>query len=185
MKNIRIIIPLILFAAVFVSCSSADKSIYNFDYPLTAEQAHSASGDITVSIPGGWFEALDNDCNCRELWLVKDDYSASISFSVINTDSLTKTGIAKNELAGIAELSRDFKKIKYGEKFREYGTPENFSVNSIKFYSYQYYAAEGLPARVVVFKFNDRYFECAANYSSENSGKELFAVQNSVLVSIK
>lgn len=185
MKNIRIIIPLILFAAVLVSCSSADKSIYDFDYPLTAEQAHSSSAVITVSVPGGWFSALDNDCNCRDLWLVKNDYTASISFSVINPDSLTRTGIAKDELAGIAELSRDFKRIKYGEKFREYGSPESFSVNSIKFYSYQYYAAEGLPARVVVFKFNDRYFECSANYSSEDSGKELFAVQNSVLLSIK
>lgn len=176
---------LALLSVIVISCSAAVTSIYKFDYPMTPERAESLSGNFSAAVPQGWFTAVDNECNCRDLWIVRDDYSASISFSVIYMDSLTRAQISGNELEGIADISRDFKRIKFGKNFKEYGDPENFEIDSLKCSAYKYLDENNLPVRVVVFGIKEIYFECSANSTREISAAELFTVQNSVIASLR
>lgn len=169
---------------LFYSCSSAIKSIYDSNYPLTAQKAYSKNTNISVNIPEGWFTAEDNDCNCIDLWLIKNDYSQSLNFAVINTDEKTKKNIQENGITKLAEYNKIFVKAKLGNSFKGFFNEENFELGKKRFYAYQYLDNSGKSVRVVIFEYNKRFFELSAITSNSDSYEQLWVIQNTVLTSL-
>lgn len=122
----------LIFALIFVSCTGTS-SIYDFNYPLTQELVKSKTARISVKIPKGWSAIDDNDCKCTDLWLVKDDYSATLNFVAFNLDSLSAGNNRNDELASLITLSKAFVKAKYGNEFKGFSQDEIFKINKNKY----------------------------------------------------
>ena len=178
---------IIILVVVLVSCTSSRYSTYDSDYPLTNEIAKSKSGVLNVRIPQGWYSVLENDGKGIDLWLVKEDYSASLSFMAFNINSeLQRSG---NTLASILNFSKILKEKTLIEPFKQVGEDESFRINSFNCTGYKYYSNEGLLSRVVVFSYQEKYYELTAQPVKIESGasiesEELFSIQNSVIASL-
>ncbi len=175
----------ILIAFFFLKCSSAPASIYNSDFPLTKENAKSRTSKLAVNIPQGWFAAEENENNLIELWLIKDDYSATLNFVPLNLDSTSVKDAAVDELNRAASLSQSFKKIKYGKSIQKFFNRENFEINGKKYSAYEYQPENKEVIRVAIFKFQNKFYELSAVPVKKIDLKELFRIQNSVLSSIE
>lgn len=186
LKLLKLIISVILLLFLF-SCSSST-SIYKSDYPLTSDIANSESQTLTVNIPKGWFTADDNQENKSDLWLVRDDYSATISFTPIIFDEEIKDRYGNSNLSEIVNYSKLSQKLAHLNKFIDLLKNESFEMNGIKFNSYQFAGKQGNLYRVVVFEYGDHFYECIAVIKPPQSAEkknEIFSTQNSVLNSIK
>lgn len=174
---------ILVFLAVY-SCSTALKSLYKFDYPLTPLKAYSKNTNISVSIPDDWFTAEDNECKCIDLWLIKNDLSQSLNFTVINPDEKTVNKIRENGLSKLAEYNRIFIRVRLGNSFKGFLNEENFELGNRQFHAYQYLDDAGRRVRVVLFGHNNRYYELTAISKDSDNYEQLWVIQNSVLTSL-
>ena len=186
LKLLKIIIPAILLMLLF-SCSGS-ASLYESDYPLTSDAAYSESQKLTVNIPKGWFTADDNQENKSDLWLIKEDYSATISFTPIIFDEEIKDRYGNSNLSEIVNYSKLSQKLAHLNEFIDLLKNESFEMNGMKFSFYQFAGKHGNLYRVVVFEYSDHFYECIAAIKPPQSNEkknEIFSIQNSVLNSIK
>ena len=158
--------------------------MYNSNYALTKEYAKARSAQLSVKIPQGWFTVEDNENKLIDLWLVKDDYSATLNFIALNIDSLTMKEIQSDEIKSVIEFSKIFKKAKYGKSFGGFVNQENFEINKKKFSAYEYLDEAKRNIRVAVFKSDGRFYELTAIPVKTQNLQELYKIQNSVLSSI-
>ncbi len=173
---------------IFLFACSGSSSLYESDYPLTADISRAENESLTVNIPKGWFSAEDNKENKLDLWLIKDDYSATISFIPINLDSQTEGRYGTISLNTIVEYSKLSQKLAHMNSFIDLMKNESFEMNYMQFRAYQFAGTNANSYRVVVFQLGDKYFECTAAVKPPQSPeklKEIFSVQNAVLKSIK
>jgi len=176
---------LIIISSLFLNyCSSGLSSIYGYDYPLTTETAKSKTSQLSVKIPQGWFTADDNETYLIDLWLIKDDYSATLNFIALNFEPLSRTGMLSDELTFAVQLSKDFKIAKYGKSLKGFTKEERFDLNKKQFAAYQYVDGSQRNIRVVVFKYGSKFYEVSAVAFKTENLSELFKIQNSVLFSI-
>jgi hypothetical protein len=173
------------FCLFLYSCSVGVSSLYNHDHKLTTERAFSTISNLSVTIPEGWFAAEENECNCLDIWLVKNDYSATLNFGQLFIDDKVLTLSNENELKQAAEFSKVFIKAKMGKNFTSFLNEEHFKIGNYGFYAFEFRNEENRIIRIVVFKHREKFFELKAIPAKEISTKELFIVQNSVLSSIR
>jgi hypothetical protein len=176
---------------LITSCAPTKKLLlYPTDYPLTDDISYSVSSDLQMKIPEGWFTAEDNECKCIDLWLIKDGFSASLNLMPVKYDSLLLKNVAVDEFQILFNYSKELKKAELKDKFIQMKEDDFFEINGVNFAAYEYQGDEGLPIRVVVFKYKNRYFEFSA-VPAQKIGKaaidpnELFKVQQAVLASIR
>lgn len=170
----------------FISCAGPS-SLYEVDYPLLPDLTESKTTDLKVNIPKGWFSAEDNQKEIIDLWLIRDDYNASISFITINPDEEIIKSSAKFSLKKIEEYSRLNNKIAHQNNFVDLLKNEVFELNGNEFRAYQF-SGSGNLYRVVVFKYKDKFYESTAAVKPGQPNteiKKVFSTQNSVLNSIK
>lgn len=177
---------------IISACSAGEvKPLYNNDYPLTEDFAYSLSADFSVNIPEGWFTSEDNECKCIDLWLIREDFSATISFVPLDFLSSNPANQLEEDLLKEAVLySKTRRMAKLQENFHPYETDEYFKLRGNQYAAYQYIGDEGLPIRVVLFSYNGAYFEVSAVPSQQvGSGvvnpSDLFRIQQTVISSIK
>lgn len=163
------------------ACSSGLSSLYDYNYTLTNEIAKAKTTRLSVKIPQGWFTAEDNENKLIDLWLVKDDYSATLNFVALNIDSLTMKEIQSDEIKSVVEFSKAFKKAKYGKTFGGFVNQETFEINKKKFSAYEYLDDAKRNIRVVVFKSGNKFYELTAIPVKTQNLQELYKIQNSVL----
>jgi hypothetical protein len=175
---------LFLFAAILNSCSSGLYSIYDFDFPMTNKIAKSNSSFIEVKIPQGWFVAEDNEYNATDLWLVKDDYSATIKFVMVSINDDDSQKSLLTQLDRIAELNKLPVKKKLGKSFKDF-SEEVIENGTQKFLAFQYIDQKNQPVRTIVFKLGVKYFEVTAYALASSNPPDVFKAQNSVLASLK
>jgi len=174
----------VLFPFLIIGCSSSLSSLYDSNFPLTSEVAKAKTSQLSVKVPQGWFTAEDNENKLIDLWLVKDDYSATLNFVALNVDSLTMKEIQSDEIKSVVEFSKAFKKAKYGKTFGGFVNQETFEINKKKFSAYEYLDDSKRNIRVVVFKSGNKFYELTAIPVKTQNPQELYKVQNSVLSSI-
>lgn len=179
-------------AILLSSCAHTKGSrIYTeTDYPLTKDSAYSASSSLSLKIPKGWTAAEDKDCKCIDLWLIREDFSATIDLFTINPGAIFQQHPEEDTLKVVMEFSKDLKKAKLKEKFKQVQEDEYFSLDNRNYGAYEYEGDEGLPVRVVVFRYKINFFELAAIPASAVGKrpvvpKDLFKVQQTILTSIK
>jgi hypothetical protein len=167
-------------------CGGSNASMYNSDYPLTNELVKSRTSKLSAKIPTGWFAADDNECNCIDLWLIKNDYSATLSFISLNIDSTAvKEEASKSELEKVLSISKTFKKAKYGSSLKTFSNEEFFANEKNQFAAYEYMDSQNRLTRVVLFRYNNKYYELTAVPVKDQPSQELYKIQNAVLSSIK
>lgn len=159
--------------------------MYDSNFTLTNEFAKAKSSQLSVKIPQGWFTAEDNENKLIDLWLVKDDYSATLNFITLNVDSLTMKEIQSDEIKSVVEFSKAFKKAKYEKTFGGFVNQETFEINKQKFFAYEYSDGAKRNIRVVVFKSGNKFYELSAIPVKTQNLQELYKIQNSILSSIK
>ena len=175
---------LFLSSLLFVRCSSSVTTTNDSNYPLTNEIAKSQTSQLSVKIPQGWFTATDNECNCIDLWLIKNDYSETLNFVPLNIDSKTFSNSGNDKLLSALQASKDFKIAKYGKSLKGFTDEEQFELNKKQFAAYQYIDDAGRNVRVVVFEHGSKFYEVSAVPLKTNNLPELYKIQNSVLSSI-
>jgi hypothetical protein len=169
---------------ILIQSCGGISSIYNFNYPLTSEIAKAKSSPLTVKIPNGWSAIEDNECKCTDLWLVKDDYSATLNFVALNLDSLTSNDIRNDEINSLVRISKANIKAKYGNEVKEFTKDEKFEINKNKFAAYEYLDEKMRNIRVVILRSGKQFYEFSAIPIKTRNLNDLFNTQNSVLVSI-
>jgi len=174
-----VLVPLLI---VLSSCSSGLSSVYDFDYPLTTK---SNSTRLQIQIPQGWFVAEDNEFMLTDIWLVKEDYLATIKFVAVTLDDETAESFASDELGKVVELNKVLLKAKLGKNFKGFTNEETFNSNSTVFSAYQYLDEKDEPVRTVVFKNDSKFYEVTAFALKSANPTEIFKAQNSVLASLK
>lgn len=176
----RLSIYFLLLSIIFNACSSTS-SLYNSDYTLTKKQAKSSTTDLLVNIPEGWFFSEANKEKFIDLWLIRDDYSASIIFLPIYFDV---QNIPDDNYA----LKRIYDLVKV--KSESEGNTNLTSNQTIEFFgnsllSFEFININHERCRTVIFQRKGQYFHCtAAIINSQISPGELFTIQNSVLKSV-
>jgi len=182
-----LVVSVFCISFLFFACSSANKSIYNNDFQLTSQRAFSRDSSYSILVPQGWFYSFDNDCNCSDIFLVRQDLNASLSNLQINYKTNSDFDLIKNKLL---DYSKIMKEAELKNKLIEIGKPEFFNIGNIQCAAYQYYNNESLPVRTVLYKFDNRYFELNA-YITEDGLKnkiipaDLYNAQNTILGTLK
>ena len=175
---------LFLSSLLFVRCSSSVTTTNDSNYPLTNEIAKSQTSQLSVKIPQGWFTATDNECNCIDLWLIKNDYSETLNFVSLNLDMKSLHEMSNDGLSSAVRASKDFKIAKYGKSLKRFTDEKHFELNKKQFAAYQYIDDAGRNIRVVVFEYGPKFYEVSAIPLKSNDLSELYKIQNSVLSSI-
>ncbi|MCU7490366.1 MAG: hypothetical protein HF309_09005 [Ignavibacteria bacterium] len=196
---LKILFRLTVIPAVFSfpfllnSCapSRVGSAVYpNADYPLTNDTVYSASSDLTFRIPRGWTRAESGENKTLDLWLIRDDFSATLNLVALSADSIFRAQAVEDSLLFALNYSRQLKINRMGAGYKAAREDEFFNFNQKRFGAYEYEGTEGLPVRVVVFTYKGRYFELSA-VPTQSIGqikvdpKDLFRVQQSLIATIR
>ena len=96
----------LLPAALFLIISGCARPPYSTEYPFTGPLLASSDGHLRFAVPVGWFDATANAKMPRTVvWIVRNDYGASISISPIDIDAETRREVKHAGLMRIARLS--------------------------------------------------------------------------------
>ena len=181
----EVIRGLIIFTLLFLaSCSGSHSSMYDSDIPLSKDITKAKTSQLTIRIPQGWFTAEDNENNLIDLWLIKDDYSATLNLVALNLDSATVKEIRSDEINSLLRLSELFRKAKFGKAIQKFTNQEIFEINKKQFAAYEYADNSKRLIRVVVFSYGTKFYELSAIPVKTQNLQELYKIQNSVLSSI-
>jgi len=191
-RKVKFISFFLVIAALpfFIDGCSGGRNASEKNSLLTAETAKSRSSGLKVKIPGGWFTALDNENNIIDLWLIKEDYSASLNFIALNIDEAALKESGGDEIAAAVKFSKAFRKSSAEDSFQSAGDDEYFKSGTENAGAYKYRNKSGSLIRVVVFRYQNKFYELSAVPSPkinlpQNAVEELFNIQNSVLSSVE
>lgn len=184
----NLLVYLVLYIFLFISCSSSQNSIYGTDHQLSNEKIL-VDGLYYINVPVGFFIPENNIPKGFEFWLMNRDYNSSLSLVKINIDSPSKAAISENPLKHVLTYSKTLRRAEIGNSFSSIGKEEYFSLNNIEFAASEYIGKDGLPIRLVVFKYQNNFYELSASITNRGlSGDEisydLYSAQNALLSSI-
>lgn len=167
-----------------VRCSHSRASFYDFNYQLTEKIAKSSLADLSFQIPKGWFLAENNEDESTDIWLVNDNYSASIKISNINLNEDAKQILTQNRLNNIVDMTKSLLKFKLGKNFKGFKNEEEFDINGEKIIAFEYINENSYPERVVVFQYKNKFYVINAFAKSLSELNEVFIVQNTIVKSM-
>ena len=178
----------IVLALLFPGCASAP---YDSNYKMTDEIVKSLNEDLQVRVPKGWFATAD-ETNAPNLlvWLVSEDYGATMAITEIKADGTTRKRLEKEGLGALAAISFALKVERAKGKAELVARPREFKVNGRNYCSYEY-STDGRKTliRVVVFDTGKHFYDFAV-VPAEREGvkpqpEKLFIIQQSVLNSMQ
>ncbi len=178
----------IVVALLFAGCASVP---YDSNYPMTEEVVKSLNDDVQLRVPKGWFATTD-ETNAPNLlvWLVREDYGATMAVSEIKGDANTRKQIDRKGLEALAAVSFALKSERAKGKAELVTKPKEFKVNGREYCSYEY-STDGRKTliRVVVFNTGKHLYDFTI-VPAEKEGlkfdpQTLFVIQQSVLNSIE
>lgn len=157
---------------------------------LTREYVSTADGSLRVLRPEGWVRTSDpKNAPSILLWLVREDYSASLSFSPIKMDPGLYQTLRNENLTAVAKVSLSLKERNAEDSVTIIQPVELFKVGGRICAAYEYRIAAAEPViRVVVFDTGSRFMECVLYPASVSvtpaENRRLFELQQSVLASL-
>jgi len=158
---------------------------YVSDYPITPEIFRARDGNFTGRVPHGWFCSTDDTlAPALAAWLIKDDFSASLSIRELKLDPLTIKNVQNDGLSLLASISCGMNGS--GTPFRDNQLQE-FSYGDKRYAGYE--IGSGTQGRrIVVFSSRGKYYECeiramTGTWTPQEMNR-LFTIQQSVLASL-
>jgi hypothetical protein len=184
---------------LFTSCGGTPEPAYgprpvSYRYVPSANMSSSRIAardrDFSVALPQGWKETSDPaNAPAVILWMVREDYAASISFTNLQMDPALYMKLKRDGLVSIAKVGLSLKKQRARDSVSVVQAPESFTLNGRNYAAYEYSIDGGRSvARVVVFDSGSRFIECAlmpaAGDLPQSDRLRLFETQQSVLASL-
>ncbi|MFI5252911.1 MAG: hypothetical protein ACHQQQ_10840 [Bacteroidota bacterium] len=150
-----------VFLIFLLSSCSTTYLPYSYHYPLRREAFLSRDSSFAGLIPEGWFYSSEDTLAPSAIaWIVKDDFSATLSVQELHLDQLTKTRVDKEGLELLANISLSSQDESHSVLNDEH-KPRKFKMRGREFCGYEL-TGQNLSKRVVVFSVNGRYYECIA-----------------------
>jgi len=182
------------FLLVGLLTSGCSSLPYSSDYPLSSYHLSSPGGTFRFRIPRGWFSAgngrdtaADSHGTRNLIWLLKNDYSATIAVAEIHVDSTARRLLRDEGLAPFANLTAGL--TSGGNSSVLVRPPEFFRLNGREFCSYEtLISSTGDAMRIVLFTDGSKLFEATALVKQGGNGAdraEVFSAQQSFLDSLR
>lgn len=157
---------------------------------LSQDYIASQDGTLRVLRPEGWQKTSDpKNAPSILLWLVREDYSASLSFTPLQMDPALYATLKKEGIAAVAKVSLSLKERNAEDSITVVQPVELFKVGDRVSAAYEYRVGAAQPVvRVVVFDTGVRFMECtlypATVEITPAENRRLFEVQQTVLASL-
>ncbi|HUN66080.1 MAG TPA: hypothetical protein VMW43_08245 [Bacteroidota bacterium] len=162
----RALCALLLLA--LAGCSSPPPP--DHDYPMGPLTFAVRGSSLHGTIPAGWFvPASDTLTPALDAWLVREDFSASISLREISPDAESRRRIAKEGMILLASMSMAFRDA--GTIIPPSAPPSVFRIHEREFGRYET-DNSGCLGAVVVFTHGGKYYECEARQHKQGLGEE-------------
>jgi len=158
------------------------------EIPLQSSYAVSRHGLLHYKVPVGWFDATsDSQSDAAEIWLVRDDYAATISVNEMIIDAETRYAISREGLIRVANLSLS---LSGSDGFTAVlDPPETFLLDGKNSCSYTTHKPGTTDTmRVILIPVGERVFEVVALTSGKQrraSTREVFSAQQSFLIGLR
>ena len=174
------------FALVLLVSAGCSHPPYATERPSTVALFTSLDGGLRYPVPQGWFDATAHAKDPRPVvWLVRNDYGASITINIITIDEETRRGFSHGGLARTAQLSMQLNMNTRAAVLLQ--SPTMKRVEGRDFCTYQIQEpATRERIRVVLFDTGARVYEVTALDSGERpSGPVGSAVLEQLLASLR
>ncbi|MCB2204905.1 hypothetical protein KQI65_09145 [bacterium] len=192
---------LFLLLILLSACGGGEKTVkveerswpkyrYAASAELSKDYVSSEDGSLRVLRPEGWSKTSDaKNAPSILLWLVRDDYSASISFTPLQMDPALYQTLKKDGIEAVAKVSLSLKERNAEDSVTVVQPVELFKVGDRISAAYEYRVGAAQPVvRVVVFDSGSRYLECTLYPATVSvtpaENRRLFEVQQTVLASL-
>ncbi|MBI5475883.1 MAG: hypothetical protein HY964_04025 [Ignavibacteriales bacterium] len=178
----RFIFPLILS---LILCGCASKIPYESSYPMTERYFHSRDGIFYGNIPTGWFSATDDTLGPSAVaWLLKEDFTVSITISEIKLNKFTIQQIEKEGLEFLAKLrAANYTGNTLPDKF----DPICFKFRGKEFCGFNLFTDDE-NRRFVFYSAKGHFYECSTRQLkgklNDSDTQTLFEIQQAILGSI-
>lgn len=171
----------LFLAVVLASCAASIP--YSTEYPLTPSLFRSRDGAFSGRIPAGWFSSTEDTlAPALTAWLIREDYTATLTMRELHLDRLSEKGVKDDGLTFLASLYAAFEG--HTAKMREV---KEYAIEGKKFCGYEFGPSES-PGRAVVFAAGTKYYSCTALRVKGTWSKAdfvgLFSAQETVLRSL-
>ncbi len=181
----RVTALLLIAVVALAGCASTPRFA---EIPLQSPYAVSRHGLLHYKIPVGWFDATsDSQSVAAEIWLVRNDYAATISVSEIIVDTETRHAISREGLIRLANLSLSLSGSDGSTTVLD--PPANILLNDKTACSYSVHrSGADDTVRVVLIPVGERVFEVVALASGKQrrvSAREIFSAQQSFLRALR
>lgn len=200
-SSLRTLTFILLSAYIFSACGggSATVNVEEPEFPkyryvaaaeLTKDYVAAKDGSLRVLRPEGWQKTSDpKNAPGILLWLVREDYSASISFTPMKMDPALYQTLKKEGQEAVAKVSLSLKERIAEDSVTVVQPVELFKVGGRICAGYEYRVGAAKPViRVVVFDAGSRFMECALYPATVSvtpaENRRLFEVQQTVLASL-
>jgi len=194
-------VSILVMAIGIAACGGAEKAAapekrefpkyrYAAAAELTRDYVSSQDGRLRVLRPEGWRKTSDpKNAPSILLWLVREDYAASISFTPLQMDPALYETLRKEGMESVAKVSLSLKERNAEDSIAVVQPVELFKVGDRICAGYEYRAGSAEPViRVVVFDSGSGFMECVMYPASVSvtpaENRRLFEVQQSVLASM-
>ncbi len=156
-------VVLSVFFCFFLILESCAPGRPRLVYPLSDRTVVSTDGHLRLRVPDGWFVPEDGETSPGLLvWLVKEDYSATMGLMEIRADERLRKEVKAAGLEVLAQLSFSLKQGREPTA-KLLRAPEVFRLNRRNFWSYEYTSDDGATTvRTVVFDTGKRFYELTA-----------------------
>jgi hypothetical protein len=154
------------------------------DYPLGPENFISRDGILQYRIPAGWSDASnDAQSPLTVVWLVRNDYAATISVREVRLDPAARYDVRRAGIKKVAHLSLA---LSTGSLLR---SPHIFAFGNTDFCAYEIMNPSTLDTiRVVLFDTGSKVYEVSAllqGGTKQGTAEAVFAVQQSFVQSLR
>jgi hypothetical protein len=159
--------------------------------PMTDVPLETAAKDLRVLCPRGWKETVDQkNAPNIVLWLVRDDYQASISFAPMQMNPALYKTLKKDGIMAVAKVSLSMHKDQARDSVVVLRPPERFRLDARECVAYEYTVDKGATViRIVIFDTGRQFMECALLPATPaippDENRRLFETQQSVLASMR
>ena len=199
-RSLPIIASILCLALAAGGCGSSETTTettpeasyrYGSAVLMTENSLETVAKDLRVRCPAGWKETVDQKSAPNiVLWLVREDYAASISFTPMLMNPVLYKTLKKDGLISVAKASLSMKKNNARDSVAVVQPPELFRLNGREHAAFEYSMDRGATViRIVIFDTGSQYMECAMLPATASitaaENLRLFETQQAVLASMQ
>ncbi|MBZ0179919.1 MAG: hypothetical protein K8F36_11550 [Melioribacteraceae bacterium] len=171
-------------------CGASNTSVFKNDVELGPVVYSNKEYGITMRLPSGWEILKENECNCTKVWIVRNDYGASLNLSRIYLDHITNEEIQKAPIEILLAYIKTLKAAEMNGRFAQIGKNELFKIGSRDYGAIIYYGKNNMPVRSIIFKHKNYFYQFDAYVTEPGIGNkllpdEVYSIQNAVLASVE